>query len=166
MNHRSIAIAVILALACAVGGAAYVWVRPPQPGSTVAADDALLWLRQEFTLSADTLARIEAMHADYQVVCEEHCRNIQDARRALRSLRQAQAPGAEIAAAEAKLAEVNLVCTTSLEAHMREIARVIGGEQGERYLAIVLPRVARYDHAGAPALDFKNKPTHAGHAHP
>jgi hypothetical protein len=166
VRHRFTAAAVILALACAAGSAAYVWVRAPRPDSAVAAGDALLWLRQEFKLSAGALARIEKMHADYQIVCEEHCRNIQDARRVLRTLRQAQAPRAEIAAAETKLAEVNLVCTRSLEAHMREIARVMGGEQGERYLSIVLPRVAGYDHAGAPALDFQNKPAHAGHAQP
>jgi hypothetical protein len=166
VNHRSIAAAVVIALTCAAGGIAYVWVREPLPASATGESDALLWLRREFKLSADTLARIEKMHADHQVVCEEHCRDIQDARRALRRLRQTQASAEELAAAEARLAEVNLVCTTSLEAHMRQIARVMGGEQGERYLSIVLPRVAQYDHAGAPALDFKNAPPHAGHTPP
>jgi hypothetical protein len=119
VTYRSIAAAVIVALASTAGGIAYVWVREPTPALAAGESDALLWLRQEFKLSADTLARIEKMHADYQVVCEEHCLNIQHARRAIRALRQAQAPAAEIASAEEKLAEVNRICTTSLEAHMR-----------------------------------------------
>lgn len=164
MKFRWIAAALIAALALGAGCIAYVCQRETMPKAAADDGDALLWLRHEFKLPADKMARIEKMHAAYQVVCEEHCRIIRNARVGLRKLREAQAPASEITAAEAKSKEVDLICTTSLETHMREIASVIGGEDGRRYLSIVLPRVANYDHAGAPGLDFESAKPHAGHA--
>jgi hypothetical protein len=164
MKFRWIAAAVIIALALSAGCIAYVCMREPMPEVASADEDALLWLRYEFKIPADKMTRIETMHAAYQLVCEEHCRIIRDARVGLRKLRDAQAPDPEIIASEAKLREVNLICTTSLEAHMRDVASVIGGEDGRRYLSIVLPRIAKFDHAGAPGLDFDSAKSHAGHA--
>ena len=44
-------------------------------------------------------------------------------------------------------------------------AGLIGGEQGERYLATILPRIAHFDHAGSPDLSLgsKEKGPHDGH---
>jgi hypothetical protein len=164
MKFRWIAAILIIALALGAGCIAYVCMREPMPEVAANDGDALLWLRHEFKLPADKMARIEKMHDAYQVVCEEHCRIIRDARVGLRKLREAKAPAAEITAAEEKSKEVDLICTTSLETHMREIASVMGGEDGRRYLSIVLPRVAKFDHAGAPGLDFESAKPHAGHA--
>jgi hypothetical protein len=121
-------------------------------------------LRCEFKLPAEKMARIAQMHEAYQGTCEEHCRRIREARAELRKLQAAQAAPSEIDAAEAKSKAVALICTTSLETHLREIGNVIGGDEGQRYLSIVLPRIAHFDHAGAPNLDLDTAGTH-DHAH-
>jgi uncharacterized membrane protein len=164
MKFRWIAAALIVALALGAGCIAYVCMRDPMPEVAAGENDALLWLRHEFKLPAEKMARIEQMHEAYQGVCEVHCRNIRAARTEVRKLRETQAAVSEIAAAEAKAREVDLICTTSLEAHLREIASVIGGDEGQRYLSIVLPRIAHFDHAGAPKLDLDTAKPH-DHAH-
>lgn len=163
-KFRWIAAALIFALALAAGCLAYVCLRMPMPEAAAGEDDSLLWLRVEFKLPAEKMSRIEQMHSAYQDICEVHCRNIRMARAEVRKLKAAQAAPAEIAAAEAKSKEVDLVCTTSLEAHLREIAKVIGGEEGQRYLSIVLPRIEHFDHSGAPNVDLENTKEH-DHAH-
>lgn len=166
MKFRWIATALIGALALGAGCLSYVCLRQPMPLAAAGEDDALLWLRCEFKISPEKMTRIAQMHSGYQDICEVHCRNIRLARAEVRKLKDAQADAAVIAAAETKSKEVDLVCTTSLEAHLREIAEVIGGADGQRYLSIVLPRIAHFDHAGAPNLDLDTKAqTHDHHAH-
>jgi hypothetical protein len=165
MKFRWIAAALVAVLALAAGCVAYLCVRDPLPAVASAHGDALLWLRHEFNLPPDKMARIEAMHAAYQTVCDEHCRQIRESRAGLRQLQASSAPEAEIAAATARDQELDLLCRTSLQGHMREVAGVIGGADGERYLAIVLPRIATFDHSGAPPLDLDTADPHAGHAH-
>jgi hypothetical protein len=163
MNFRWLTTGLVIVLAATAGCISYLCLRDPLPDSAAREDDALLWLRHEFKIPGEKMARIEAMHSAYQIVCEEHCRAIRDARSEVRRLRAAHVSGADIAQAEAKSKEVDLVCTTSLTAHMREIAAVIGGDDGQRYLSIVLPRIEKFDHAAAPALDLESATPHAGH---
>jgi hypothetical protein len=56
-----------------------------------------------------------------------------------------------------------MVCRSSTEAHARAVAAIMGEEQGARYLAIVLPRLAHVDHTGAPDLQANSAGTHHGH---
>ena len=165
MKFRWIAAVLIVALALSAGGLSYVCMREPMPQCAEGEDASLLWLRVEFKLPADKMARIAQMHEAYQGTCEEHCRKIREARSELRKLQTAQAAPSDIAAAEAKSTAVALVCTTSLETHLREIASVIGGDEGQRYLSIVLPRIAHFDHAGAPNLDLDTNAKPHDHAH-
>jgi hypothetical protein len=165
MKFRWIAAALIVALALSAGGLSYVCMREPMPQCAPGEDEALLWLRSEFKLSSEKMARIAQMHEAYQGSCEEHCRRIREARSELRKLQDVQAPASEIAAAEAKSNTATLTCTTSLETHLREIAGVIGGDEGQRYLSIVLPRIAHFEHAGAPNLDLDTKAKQHDHAH-
>ena len=165
MKFRALTTVLVLTLALAAGWIAYACLRETPPALATRDDDALLWLRREFKLSGEKLARIEKMHADYQVVCEDHCRAIRDSRIALKRLRDVHAAAPELAAAEANARAVDLVCSNSLETHMKEIADVIGGDDGRRYLSIVLPRIASFDHAAAPGVDLDSANPHAGHAH-
>lgn len=163
MNRRWMIVGVaIVALALLAGGVSY---RCFQRAIPTAADtpehDALAWVRQEFGLAGEKLARVEAMHAAYATVCEEHCRAIARSRNELRRARSSGASPAEIATAEAKAAEVDALCIRSTETHVREIAEVIGGAEGERYLALVLPRVKAFDHSAPATLDMNT----AAHAH-
>lgn len=162
MKFAWMATALLALLACGVGATTYLLLAPPIEANSE--DDALLWLRRDLQVPPETMARIENMHADYASVCEEHCRVIREARLAVQRLRDAQATAAELAAAEAKAKQVDLICKTSLEAHLRSVAEVIGGEKGQTYLATVLPRLAHFDHAGAPSLRLDSADPHAGHS--
>jgi hypothetical protein len=98
--------------------------------------DALTWLRAEFQLTDRQFAAIQQLHQDYRGVCAAHCSAIMDAQKR-------HASTSEIAALEK-------TCVESMTAHFRQVAALMSPGQGDRYLALVLPRIADYDHRGAP----------------
>lgn len=163
MKFGWIAAALIAAATLATGGITYLCLREPLPAGA-AHDDALLWIRHEFRLSPEQMAQIEARHAAYQAVCDEHCRLVREARATIEALHAAPTDAAAMAAAHARERELDQLCKASLEAHLREIAGVMGGGDGARYLATVLPRIATFDHSGAPRIDLDpSADPHAGH---
>ena len=136
---------ITLGLAVAVGVAAYgvffVGNDEPELRRAARAGDAMAWLRVEFRLSEAQAAAVKKMHDDFSVECGEHCAAILDAR-------ERKAPAAEIARLEQ-------VCVDAMTAHFERVAALMAPEQGARYLEIVRPRVAGYDHAGAPNVRVK-----------
>lgn len=103
--------------------------------------DAMTWLRVEFRLDDAQFAAIKRLHDDYGVICEQHCNAIMRARRQ-------KAPKEDVAALEQ-------VCIGSMTEHFRRVAALMPAGEGERYLAIVLPRVDGYSHEGAPTLQVR-----------
>ena len=103
--------------------------------------DALAWLRTEFKLNDTQFAAIQALHATYREACAEHCA-------AIMAAEKRGAPPAEVAALEK-------TCVEAMTAHFRRVAALMPAGQGERYLAIVLPRIADFDHRGAPNVQVK-----------
>ena len=136
---------ITLGLAVVVGVAAYgvffVGNDEPELRRAARAGDAMAWLRVEFRLSDAQAAAVKKMHDDFSVECGEHCGAIVDAR-------TRKAPAAEIARLEQ-------VCVDAMTAHFERVAALMAPEQGARYLEIVRPRVAGYDHAGAPNVRVK-----------
>ena len=98
--------------------------------------DPMAWLRVEFRLNEPQFAGIKQLHDDYSMVCSRHCAAIMEAR-------ERQAPAAEIAALEK-------TCVDAMTGHFRQVAALMPAREGERYLAMVLPRVAGYSHERAP----------------
>jgi hypothetical protein len=49
---------------------------------------------------------------------------------------------------------LRLVCENAIAVHVREVAAQMSPDQGQRYLALVLPRIAGFDHRAAPDLDL------------
>ena len=133
---------ITLALAVAACGAAfgvfYVVNDVPAMHRAARANDAMTWLRTEFHLDDAQYAAIRKLHDDYAVVCGEHCAAIQAAK-------DRHAPAAEVAALEKR-------CVDAMTAHFRRVAAAMPKAEGARYLAMVLPRIAGYGHAGAPNL--------------
>jgi hypothetical protein len=84
---------------------------------------------------------VKKLHDAFSVECGEHCAAILDAR-------ERTAPAAEIARLER-------VCVDAMTQHFKHVAALMPAEQGQRYLAIVQPRVADHDHASAPNLRVK-----------
>jgi hypothetical protein len=104
--------------------------------------DALAWLRTEFKLSDAQLTAIKELHETYREACAVHCAKIMDAQ-------NRGAPAAEVAALEK-------TCVTAMTEHFKRVAALMPPGQGERYLAIVLPRIADFDHRGAPNVQVKS----------
>ena len=153
-RHLLTTVVVVWALASASGFVAYRQAGGASCAAASAAPaDPLAWLRAEFVLSEESLARVAALHAQHVVVCEEHCASILEARATLRRLDSEGAPEEARAAARAEARRIDAACRASVEAHVAAVAEAIGGEEGERYLRLVRERALRAaaKHAGAAA---------------
>lgn len=134
-----LATAVLALAACAVAfGVFYVMADDPAMRRAAREGDAMTWLRAEFRLDDTQYAAIKTLHDDYSVACGRHCA-------AILAARERQAPAAEVAALET-------TCVDAMTAHFRRVAALMPTGEGERYLAVVLPRIAGYDHRNAPNL--------------
>lgn len=98
--------------------------------------DNLEWLREEFRLSADELARVRVLHEGYLPRCAELCKQIAAKKRDLEST---LAGATNITtAAEEQLAELGALrahCQTEMLRHFVEVSHAMPPEQGRRYLA-------------------------------
>lgn len=151
MRHFLLTLAAVALLAGAAGWISYRRAADPALTAALARQDALEWLRRDFELSDAQFAAIKKLHEEYGLVCEEHCRNIQDAldvRNALR--RDERASPDQRAAADRRYEELRLVCETAIATHVRQCAAIMSPGAGERYLALVLPKIRDFDHTGAP----------------
>ena len=63
---------------------------------------------------------------------------------------------AAVTTAERKLQELRTACETAITAHVRQVAALMAPEQGRRYLALVLPRIAEFDHTAVPDLSLSH----------
>lgn len=136
MKNFLITLGVALTACTLAFGAFYKLNDEPALHRAAAEGDAMLWLRTEFRLDDAQFAAIKKLHDDYGMVCGEHCAAIMAAKRH-------GAPAAEVAALEK-------TCVDAMTRHFKNVAALMPAGQGERYLAMVLPRVAGYDHAMAP----------------
>jgi hypothetical protein len=137
---KNILITFVLAVAAGVGAFGVFYVLSDDRAMHAAAKegDAMAWLRAEFKLSDEQFAAIRRRHEDYSVICGEHCA-------AIMAARERKAPAAEVAALEE-------ICVDAMSVHFRGVAALMAPTQGDRYLAMVLPRVTGYSHHGAPNL--------------
>ena len=119
-------------------GVSYRWRDDAALHRAARDNDAMAWLRAEFKLSDAQYAAVKKLHDDYSSVCGEHCA-------AIMAARERQAPAAEVAALEK-------TCVDAMTAHFHAVAKLMPPGEGERYLALVLPRVAGYDHNAAPSV--------------
>src|SRR5688572_29304185 len=132
----------IVAAAGATWLVCYRMAAKPAIREAVQKRNALEWLRTDFNLDDAQFAAVKRLHDSYSVVCEEHCRAIQVAARHRNTLKsQSPADAAAVAAADQKLEELRVVCETAIASHVREVAARMSKEQGERYLAMVLPKI-------------------------
>jgi hypothetical protein len=132
----------LAALAGSISFGVSYWMNDDAVLGRVAQEgDAMAWLRKEFHLTDRQFAAIKQLHQDYGVICATHCTAINAAKRR-------GAPPAEIANLEG-------TCVRSMMGHFQQVAALMSSGEGERYLAMVLPRVAAYDHVSSPDLQGK-----------
>jgi hypothetical protein len=136
-----ITLAVALAACAATFGLSYALNDNPAVRQAARAGDAMSWLRVEFHLDDAQYAAIKRLHEDYAQVCAGHCA-------AIMAAKKRSAPPAEIAALEK-------TCVEAMTGHFRRVAALMPPGEGDRYLSMVLSRVADYDHSGAPNVRVK-----------
>jgi hypothetical protein len=136
MKNFWITLGLALAACAAAFGAFYAISDEPAMHQAARDGDAMTWLRTEFHLDDAQFAAIKKLHEDYAAVCTEHCAAIAQAKKR-------NAPPAERAALEK-------TCVDAMTAHFRRVATLMPAGEGDRYLAMVLPRIAGYEHTGAP----------------
>lgn len=153
MKYLVLTSALIAAVAGVVGFFSFRASGDAAVASALARRDAMAWLRTDFNLTDAQFAAIKQLHDSYSVVCEEHCRAIQAATRARNELKaRAEGDAAAFAAADRRVEELRLVCESGIATHVRQCAAVMSPEAGERYLALVLPKIKDFDHIAPPDL--------------
>ena len=164
MNARRNLLATLGALLIVAATTAFVTYRlsgNPSVKAAVENRDALEWLRADFSLSDAQFARIKELHEAYSVVCAEHCLAIQRAARARDQLaKSTEVDSAALAAADQRLQELRQICESAIAAHVRECASHMSPAAAERYLALVLPKIADFDHRAPPDIQLNAHPHH------
>jgi hypothetical protein len=145
-------VAAIALLAVSTGFVGYRLSCDDALHAAVAKGDTMEWLRTDFHLTETQLAEVRKLHESYAGTCEEHCRLIQEATRARSALEAAHGDRVALDAANAKVQTLRAICEGSLTVHVRKVAALMSPEDGRRYLALVLPRIASFDHGAAPDL--------------
>ncbi len=138
VKNPLITLGVVLAVCGAAFGVSYLVSDNPEIRAAAREGDALVWLRVEFQLNGSQFAAVQQMHEAFSVECSRHCAAIMEAK-------ERRAPAAEVAALEK-------FCVDEMTAHFRRVAAQMAPAQAERYLAMVLPRIAGYTHQGAPSV--------------
>jgi hypothetical protein len=144
--------AIIALIAVCTGYVGYRMNCDPALHAAVAKGDTMEWLRTDFHLTDTQLSEVRQLHESYAGTCEEHCRMIQEATRARKALESAHGDKAALDAADSKIQAMRAACEGSIAAHVRRVAALMSPENGRRYLALVLPRIANFDHMAAPDL--------------
>ena len=151
-------IGLIAAWAAGTGVVCYNLNCNPALHAAAAQGDAMAWLRADFHLTDAQFTAIRTLHESYAPSCEEHCRLVREATQARDALAAANVGDVPaLAAAEQKLRELHAVCEAALTGHVRQVAALMSREDGARYLTLLLPKIAAFDHAAAPDLHLNHR---------
>ena len=135
------ALLAVVVAACAYGVTSYYTGRR--------SEDQWTWLRREFHLNTAQLTRIHALHAAFQPVCADHCNRVAAAQQRLTALEQAGGKSSpEYAATAVEWDAIKRECNAATLRHLQAVAQVMDPDQARRYLAMMVPRIARSDHQG------------------
>ena len=158
MKYLFATLGLLLTAAVATGVICYRMSCNPELHAVIKKGDAMEWLRTDFHLDGQQFAAIRQLHDSYAGTCDEHCRHIQEAARAKKALLAGGASAAELQAANQHLQELRLVCETAIARHVHQVAALMSPQDGQRYLALVLPKIADFDHQAAPDLHLNPAP--------
>ena len=157
MKYWFATLGLLALVAAATGFVCFRMSSDPALHAAVQNGDPMEWLRTDFHLNGGQFAAIKKLHEAYAPSCEEHCRLIQEATRMRNTLGVAgQGDPATIAAAEGRLQELRTTCETAITRHVRQVAAEMSPGEGRRYLALVLPKIADFDHTAAPDLHLNH----------
>jgi hypothetical protein len=143
MKNRRAAALILLVIASGLAAffATHAFRAGGPPG------DEMRWLADEFALTPAQAAAIRQLEAGYAPVCAEHCRRINETRARLAALETAgRQDSPEDAAARAQWAALVRECNAATMRHLESVAAAMSPGQGRRYLALVVPKLARHGH--------------------
>lgn len=132
----------LVIIAVTAGLLAFVLTRQFAPAPTASPGDELAWVTREFELTPAQAARVQALHDAYRPVCARHCAAILAAQAEL----AAAGTPAERTAIAAHLRELTATCHNATLAHLEAVAAVMPPAQGQRYLALIQPRLSSHQH--------------------
>ncbi|HET7536449.1 MAG TPA: periplasmic heavy metal sensor [Candidatus Didemnitutus sp.] len=159
MKYLGRTLALLALVALVAGFVCYRMSQAPAVHAAIKTGDALTWLRADFQLDDHQFAAIKKLHEAYAPTCDEHCRLIREAVAARNALKAREgADPVAVAAAEQALQELRSTCESAIVTHVRQVAALMSPRQGERYLALVLPKIANFDHQSAPDLALQHAP--------
>ena len=134
-------ILLLLVVALASAGVTYLLVGLRHADEASSARGSLGWIREEFDLNDTQYAAVQQLHRDYSSICAAHCTDIAVAQAEL-----AAASPANRSALEQRLRELEAVCNAATRAHLQRVAAAMPSDQGERFLRLVEPHLARSPH--------------------
>ncbi len=150
MRQLIITFAVVALLAAVVGFTAFHLTGDAAVRAALEQRDAMAWLRSEFSLSNEQYQRIKSLHDSYSLECADHCRAIQEAEQARDALKAEHADSGRLAEADRQVQHLEKVCEDAITSHVRRCAAEMSPAAGERYLALVLPKITAFDHRAPP----------------
>jgi len=157
MKHLVSTFGLVGLIALAVGFFAYRASGDGAVQDALKRNDAMEWLRTDFQLTDAQFATIKKLHDAYSTGCEEHCRQIQAAVRDRSALQEsAKADPAAMAAADRRVEELRSICESAIATHVRQCAAEMSPMAGQRYLALVLPKIKDFDHQAAPDVHLSH----------
>jgi hypothetical protein len=131
----------LFAVIIGAGLAAFLITRKLAP--TPAPTSELTWLATEFSLSPTQAAKIQALHDAYTPLCAQHCASILDTKSKIAT---ARSPALKTEA-QVELQHLIATCHDSTQAHLQAVAAAMEPTQGQRYLAMIGPRLSAHQHA-------------------
>ncbi|MDF1754521.1 MAG: periplasmic heavy metal sensor [Verrucomicrobiales bacterium] len=94
----------------------------------------LIWLKREYSLSADQFEKIQALHNRHDVECKELCRALSATQKGLQAVIITEPLGsASVQSALASWRDQQAVSQDSILKHMMDVSREMDPEQGKRY---------------------------------
>ena len=161
MNRSLMVVLGALAIGAAVfAGSYFVGQRAGIAYAANPADD-LAWLREEFHLNADQMARIRQLHEGYKPQCAKMCALIADKKAELQAT---LANGTNVTAESEKelteLGELRAQCQAQMLRHFIAVSQAMPPEAGRRYLS-EMEKITLGSHEEIE----QSMSEHAGHEH-
>ena len=161
MNRSLIVVLGALAIGAAVFAGSYF--AGQRAGIACAANpaDDLAWLREEFHLNADQMARIRQLHEGYKPQCAKMCALIAAKKAELQAVLANETNVTADAEKElTELGELRAQCQAQMLRHFIAVSQAMPPEEGRRYLA-EMEKITLGSHEEIE----QSMSEHAGHEH-
>ncbi|HHY86224.1 MAG TPA: hypothetical protein GYA07_11945 [Verrucomicrobia bacterium] len=138
-----------LAIALIAYGGSYLAGTARSRQMCAAPHPELAWLKQEFQLPDESMARVEQIHEAYMAACLARCERIDARNEELKRLvLSTNSVNEEIERAIRDAALLRAECHQAMLDHFYQISRAMPPEQGRRYLEWIVERTFGPSHAG------------------